>query len=156
MRNGARRLAYLAVCAALIGLSTTAANAIVDDVAFGRLSLEDLAGPRETAAAPSAVDLTVLKQAIDLYRRGDMLVNVVREQEDTVRLTSTTTLRGVAGSPKIIPLSDAGVGCMLTKNIQFFRWKADKHGEFISVPDHPPDWLIKAVATRKYLSLIHI
>ena len=72
MRTGVRGFAGLAACAALIGLSATAANAIVDDVAFGRLSLEDLAGPRETAVAPSPVNLAVLKQAIDLYRRGDI------------------------------------------------------------------------------------
>jgi soluble lytic murein transglycosylase len=64
-------LASVAACIALIGLASPA-RAVIDDVAFGRLSLDDLVGPRETAASPPALNLGALKQAVELYRRGDI------------------------------------------------------------------------------------
>jgi hypothetical protein len=99
----------------------------------------------------------VLEEAIkalandpNIYRRGAALVSVVQETADELRLGGKTTMKGIAGSPKIIDLSDAVIGCRLTENAQFYQWKKDKNGEFIDVDAHPPDWLIKAVATRKY------
>jgi soluble lytic murein transglycosylase len=67
-----RRFATCATFIALIGLSATPSRAVIDDVAFGRLSLDDLVGPRETVASAPTLNLTALKQAIDLYRRGDV------------------------------------------------------------------------------------
>ncbi len=67
-----RRFAICATFIVLIGLSATPSRAVIDDVAFGRLSLDDLVGPRETVASAPTLNLTALKQAIDLYRRGDV------------------------------------------------------------------------------------
>lgn len=86
----------------------------------------------------------------DLYSRGDFLVQVVAEDRDTVNLTGKTDLRNVAGTPRIVGLSDAVVGCKLTRCAEFFQWKKGKNGEFVTVRVHPSDWLIRAVSTHKY------
>jgi hypothetical protein len=65
-----------------------------------------------------------------LYCRGERLVIVVEEADDAIQLTPKTVLRGTAGSPRIIPLSDSNVGCFLAKNASFFKWKRDKEGEW--------------------------
>lgn len=118
--------------------------------------------PDEEEPERPAVEITtqrddVAKESIkalardpELYSRGDMLVIVVREDRDSVSLTKKTTLEGLAGAPKIIGLSDSNVGCVLTRNVDFFQWRENRKGEPITVPAQPPDWLIKAVATRKH------
>jgi hypothetical protein len=85
-----------------------------------------------------------------LFCRGESLVIVATEENESVKLTAKTSLKRMAGSPKIVELSDSNVGCMLTRNAEFFRWQKDENGEDIDVQVHPPDWCIKAVATRKF------
>jgi putative DNA primase/helicase len=86
----------------------------------------------------------------NIYRRGESLVSVVQETSDEIRLTGRAALKGVAGSPKVIDLSEAVIGCFLTRNAEYFSWREDKHGEWIAIPAHPPEWLIRAVATYRH------
>jgi putative DNA primase/helicase len=86
----------------------------------------------------------------DIYKRANALVTVVQEEDDVLRLTVKTEMKGVAGSPKILHLSDAVVGDRLTRACEFFKWVRDKNGEELAAPAHPPEWLIRTVATRKY------
>jgi len=92
----------------------------------------------------------VAKLDRDIYRRGESLVTVIREENDVLQLTVKTSLRGVAGTPKIITLSDAVVGDRLTRSCDFIQWRKDKSGNDVAIEAHPPDWLIKTVATRKH------
>jgi putative DNA primase/helicase len=46
-----------------------------------------------------------------------------------------------------VALSESALGCILTRNAQFFQWKLDKDRESVAVDCHPPSWLISAVAT---------
>ncbi len=86
----------------------------------------------------------------DLYHRGESLVTVVQETADEMKLSGRTSLRGIAGSPRVIELAPQVVGCFLTRNVSFYRMQKDKEGEPFAVDMHPPDWLIKAVATHKH------
>jgi len=81
----------------------------------------------------------------ELYRRGDSLGTVVEEQADSIKLRGGVKLRG--GSSRFMPLSEAALSCVLTRNARFFCWKKDANDEWIDADTHPPDWLIKAVAT---------
>ena len=120
----------------------------------------DAAVPRERPAIEisterhEVVDATIKALAADpdLYRRGNMLVQVIDEPNESVPLTGKTTLAGVRGTPSIVSLSDAITGCFLTRNATFFQWRKAKGGRGLSADVHPPDWLIKAVATRKVLA----
>jgi putative DNA primase/helicase len=118
--------------------------------------------PKQPTAPPERVDVeitafrsVVLDQTVavlpndpSLYYRGESLVSVLVEKEETVALTTRTKLRNVLGSPKIAILSEPVLGCRLTSVVEFYRWKMGK-GEEIRVNAHPPDWLIGAVATLK-------
>ncbi len=44
-------------------------------------------------------------------------------------------------------MSEAALGCILTRNTRFFQWKKDTADEWIAADCHPPNWLISAVAT---------
>ncbi len=86
----------------------------------------------------------------DLYRRGEALVTVCQEAADTVRLTGRTAMSNALGSPRVVDLSDANIGCRLTRQASLFQWKKSKSGEDETVDARPPDWLLKAIATRRY------
>lgn len=92
--------------------------------------------------------LAALRHDPELYRRGDVLVTVAIETEDEIPLSGSTVLKGMAGAPRVVPLSPAVVGCHLTKVAEFYEWKPTKKGEPIAVEVHPPSWLIDAVATH--------
>ena len=94
--------------------------------------------------------LRALARDRDLYRRGDSLGIVVEEGKPAAKLTAGIELRNAQGSARFIALSDANVSCYLTRNARFFRWKADRNGEPVTVDCHPPDWLIQAIASRGY------
>jgi hypothetical protein len=94
--------------------------------------------------------IRALARDLDLYRRGANLVTIATEEEDQLRLTGKTALREVAGSPRIVTLSDPNVGCHLTRNALFYRMKLDRDGNWIGVDVHPPDWLIAAVASHQH------
>src|SRR5262249_55057473 len=61
----------------------------------------------------------------DLYYRGNCLVTVVTQAEDTVKLAGSAKIRGVLGSPKVVELSEANLSCRLTKVATFFRLRKD-------------------------------
>ena len=84
-----------------------------------------------------------------LFRRGDTLGTVIEEENPTARLASGVELRNTEGTTRFIALSDANVGCFLTSNATFYRWK-EHNGEAIAVDCSPPDWLIRSIATRGY------
>jgi hypothetical protein len=85
-----------------------------------------------------------------LYCRGSSLVTVQDEQQDHVKLTNRTTLRGAAGSPTVITLSDAVIGCHLTRNITYVEERKGRDGEVYVVPVHPPNFVVKATATHQH------
>jgi Bifunctional DNA primase/polymerase, N-terminal len=85
----------------------------------------------------------------DLYRRGDTLGTVVEEATPTAKLSSGVELRNAQGSTRFVALSDANVGCFLTRNATFYKWKRN-NGEDIAVDCNPPDWLIRAISSRGY------
>ena len=91
--------------------------------------------------------LSVLPEADNLYRRGNILVTVETETREEVKITKDVVTRHVSGSPKVVPLSIAGLGCLLTRIIEFGRWETIK-GEFVSKRIDPPQWLIEAVRTN--------
>jgi hypothetical protein len=95
-----------------------------------------------------AATVAALTRDEEIYRRGGMLVKVVEETENTTRLTGQTTLANVAGSPKILALSEAMLSCHLTGAAGFYKWVKGKKGEFSAADVHPPDWLTRAVATH--------
>lgn len=94
--------------------------------------------------------IEALRADPDLYSRGDALVNVVQEEDDELRISTRLTIKGIAGSPKVITISDSNIGCRLTEFSSLYSWKPDKAGELIAVSVRPPDWMIKAIATRKH------
>lgn len=93
--------------------------------------------------------ITALPADPRLYCRSDALVEVVTEDATSIRLTGKTEMEGVYGQPKVLTLSEACVGCAITRNTKFYLIRKDKKtGEEYPVPAHPPAWLIKAVATK--------
>ena len=83
----------------------------------------------------------------DLFRRGDSLGTVVEEQADSVNLAGGVELQRARGVSRFLLLSEAALGCILTRNARFFQWRKGAAGEPIAVDCHPPTWLISAVAT---------
>jgi hypothetical protein len=83
----------------------------------------------------------------DLFRRGDSLGTVVEEQAYSIKLAGGVELKRARGVSRFLPLSEAALGCILTRNARFFCWKKDAAGESVTADCHPPNWLISAVAT---------
>jgi hypothetical protein len=94
--------------------------------------------------------IEILPRDPDLFRRGDVLGIVVQEEGNIANLGSGIELRHARGNPRFLPLSDAMLGCHLTGIARFFAWRKDRNGEFVSASVHPPDWLVKAIATHGY------
>ena len=92
--------------------------------------------------------LATLKHDADLYRRGDVLVTVAIETEDEIPLSGNSVLKGMAGTPRVIPLSPSNIGCRLTRIASFYQWVQDKAKEWVTSLCHPPQWLIEAVSTH--------
>jgi hypothetical protein len=86
----------------------------------------------------------------EIYYRGPALVEIATLKEETVKLTAKTALMGTAGAPAIIMMSEPVIGCCLTRNASFYQMRESRKGEPIAVDVHPPDWLIRSVATHKY------
>jgi Primase C terminal 2 (PriCT-2) len=122
-----------------------------------RHSVTQRAGGEDPAPA---IEITtkrheVLEQTIralardrDIYTRGSSLVIVATTNEDSEALTGKTVLKQTPGGPTIIHLSEAVLGCYLTRNADFYQFRI-ANGEPQAVDVHPPDWLIRATATRK-------
>jgi hypothetical protein len=91
--------------------------------------------------------ITCLPRDPTLYRRCERLVTVVEDVRTRVKITRRTAVRQQEKTPRIITLSTAVIGMVLTRNADWFQWKKDPEGEFIAVAAHPPDWAIKAVET---------
>jgi hypothetical protein len=86
----------------------------------------------------------------DLYCRGETLGIVIKEEGDTAKLPGGVELGHAKGNLRFIALSPSVLGCRLTRDVSFYRWKEDKAGEMTTVDCHPPDWLINAVADHRY------
>jgi hypothetical protein len=86
----------------------------------------------------------------ELFRRGSDLVSICKQTQDETKLTPKTTMRQVAGSLKIIRLSDTLIGCALTRNILFTGLQRRGKGKPKLVQVNPPGWLIGAVATFQH------
>ncbi len=83
----------------------------------------------------------------EIYCRGASLGIVVEEESAIAKLTAGIELENAKGSARFLMLSRSRVGCCLTKNMRFHKWKKDRQGEDISVEIDPPSWLIEAVET---------
>jgi hypothetical protein len=94
--------------------------------------------------------LAILPSDRDLYCRGGSLGTVIREQTDTAILPGGVELLHAQGNLRFLPMASSVLGCRLTKLASFFTWREDSSGELVSVPCHPPDWLISAVADHQY------
>jgi hypothetical protein len=84
----------------------------------------------------------------DLFCRGGSLGTIIEEAGDVATLPGGVELAKAQGSSRFLPLSEACVGCHLTKSATFFEWRKDKNGEWEAHDVNPPGWLIKAIATR--------
>jgi putative DNA primase/helicase len=86
----------------------------------------------------------------EMFSRGGTLGTVVEEAGDVATLPGGVELANAQGSSRFLPLSESCLGCHLTKAAMFFGARTDKNGEEFTIDVHPPDWLIKAIATRGY------
>jgi hypothetical protein len=93
-----------------------------------------------------AETLAVLPSDPDLFRRGDVLVRVAREEEDTARLAGGIELRKARGGARAVVMGEAGLSCRLTSLADFYSWSRGKNREEHARPVHPPGWLVGAVA----------
>jgi hypothetical protein len=122
----------------------------------GRIEVEQRPRPERIPVEITTLRHEVLRETVaalsrdkGVYSLGESLVTVADETDDEIRLTRSTTLRGTAGAPTVLMLSDSNIGCILTSVADFWQWRRDKSGEPIAVSTHPPEWLIKAVASLK-------
>jgi putative DNA primase/helicase len=83
-----------------------------------------------------------------LFYRGDVLVMSIRPEESTIELPGGVELRQANGAPRVVPIDEPNLGCLLTENAAFFIVRPDKHGEMVTRDAHPPDWLIRAVRAK--------
>jgi putative DNA primase/helicase len=91
--------------------------------------------------------LRALARDDELFRRGATLGIVLQEEAEVADLGGGVQLAEARGSSRFWVLSEAMLGCHLTRNAEFFSWRT-KGDEDIAVAAHPPDWLIRAIATR--------
>ena len=85
-----------------------------------------------------------------LFRRGSVLGVVIQEQTDVMDLGNNVKLENAQGVSRFLQLSEAMVGCVITRNAVFFQRKRGSDGQFVRVRCHPPQWAIKAVESRGY------
>jgi hypothetical protein len=83
--------------------------------------------------------LALLPLDPDLYRRGHILVRLVKVSTPTHKLHGGVELRGTSGLPVIVPVEMATLKCRLARLADFVRWERTKKGEEIAVPCHPPE-----------------
>jgi hypothetical protein len=74
-----------------------------------------------------------------IYSRGDVLAMAVRPEESTIRLPGGAVLRNAKRVPRIIPIDDANMGCLLTENIQYYQIYTDNNGIESPCDCHPPE-----------------
>ncbi len=86
----------------------------------------------------------------DLYNRGGQIVTIAKETKDETDVSKLIKLQGLSGSPKIVAVSEANIGCALTKVAAFFRWKPTRDGELVAVSVGPTNQLVKSVATMGF------
>jgi putative DNA primase/helicase len=95
-----------------------------------------------------AETLAVLPLDPDLYCRGNVLVRVVREREDTAKLAGGVTLHNAAGMARVVPLDEAGLGCQLPALADFVTWHKDRNGEDFSTPTTSPSIIVRAILSH--------
>ena len=54
---------------------------------------------------------------------------MVEEESTIAKLAGGIELENAKGSARFLMLSRSRVGCFLTKNARFFRWKKDREGK---------------------------
>ncbi len=96
--------------------------------------------------------ITALAEDPRIFFRGNALVEVIRPDDDADELPGGIELRHASGAPRIVPLDEPNLRCMLTERSRLFRWSTDKNGENIAHDVHPPDWLVKAILARGFWS----
>lgn len=93
-----------------------------------------------------AETLAVLTGDPGLYQRGNVLVRIAHEEDDTAVLAGGVKLEKAKGIARVILVGEAGLSCRLTAVADFFSWAKDKSGEEFAKPIHPPHWLVAATA----------
>ena len=85
-----------------------------------------------------------------IFFRGDALVQVIRPDDDDDELPGGIKVRNASGAPRIVPLDEPNLRCILTQRARLFRWSTEKKSEPVANDVHPPDWLIKAILARRH------
>jgi hypothetical protein len=88
--------------------------------------------------------LEVLPSDPGLYRRGEILVRMVRVETPTYALRGGVELRDTSGRYTIAPLDEASFRCRLTTLAEFVKWER-REGEWKEVPACPPEIPVRAV-----------
>jgi putative DNA primase/helicase len=91
---------------------------------------------------------TMLVRDPRVFSRGGMLVMSIRPAEATAKLPGGVELRKAHGTPRVVPIDEPNMGCLLTENASLYKMVADKNGEPVARDVHPPDWLIRAIIAR--------
>jgi hypothetical protein len=84
----------------------------------------------------------------ELFARGQSLGVVIREATSKAKLPGGVELTNAEGTARFSALSESNLSCHLTRSATFVEWRKDRSGEDAPSMLHPPDWLIKAIATR--------
>ena len=78
----------------------------------------------------------------DVFRRGPMLVTVVRDD------TPAGVITRAGGSVRITSIVPAVLRERMTRSSEWWRATKKDNGDFEPVRTHPPDWCVKAVHAR--------
>jgi hypothetical protein len=84
-----------------------------------------------------------------IFRRGDVLVEVMVEAADEVELAGGTILKKMAGAPRIVPIAESVLSCRLTRHARFVTPRPTRDGGMEIVPCHPAQWLTSALIELK-------
>ena len=87
--------------------------------------------------------LHLLPRDPDLYLMSNVLVNLVQVAEEDATLYGGVALRHALGTHVTNVLDADQLSYHLTRTADCYCWKQTKHGESVTKPTHPPDWLLK-------------
>ena len=87
--------------------------------------------------------LSLLPGDPDLYLMSNVLVNLVQVAEEDATLYGGVALRHALGTHVTNVLDADQLSYHLTRTADCYCRKQTKHGESVTKPTHPPDWLLK-------------
>ena len=112
---------------------------------------DDLPAIEITADEHLVRDAVISRLARDprIYRFGDSLATVSRQPDMPKKLFNGYILRNAGGSYGISLLNDSRLRCLVTEDTDLYKQSKDRNGEFISVAQRPPAWLIENILNHK-------